>query len=231
MRMREPFLAAEGAARRKTGLCQRCFQFLRIPLRDLASKGFLVVATIKEIQVPLEQLHVGWSGLKHHVAIIAAEKHVVDFDMLRVDKDRSSLLLDEMRRMQIVQCVDDVNCDVGLLTCARMPDGGACDSEEQLSRSRCFAKSVRRTDHRIATVQHRIALEMWGKAEVINEGGKWLKRSRGEALHMGCSHLDPVVARSAITLVVIICFLDYVEEYVNPQEKSMWRQFVCREGL
>src|SRR5262245_6718447 len=109
--------------------------------------------------------------------MIAAEKHAVYFDVLRADIDPSALLLDEMRRMQIVQRVDDVHGDVGLLTCARMPDGGPCDSDEQLSRSRCFAKSVRRTDHRIRTVQHGVAREMWGETEVIHEGRKWLKRS------------------------------------------------------
>src|SRR5262245_53295754 len=126
--------------------------------------------------------------------MIAAQKHAVYFDVLRADIDRSALLLDKMRRMQIVQRVDDVHGDVGRLTCARMPDGGPCDSDEQLSGSRCFAKSMRRTDHRIRTVQHSIALEMCGKAEVIHEAGKWLKRSCGEALHLGCSHSDPLVS-------------------------------------
>src|SRR6478672_6128711 len=134
--------------------------------------------------------------------MIAAEKHAVDFDMLRADIDRSALLLHEMRRMQIVQRVDDVDCDVGLLTCARMPDGGACDTDKQLSRSRGFGESVRRADHRIGTVQHGIARKMWEKAEVLHEGGERLKRSRREALHLGCSHLGPVVNHWNLSCVI-----------------------------
>jgi hypothetical protein len=60
--------------------------------------------------------------LDHDIPIITAKKHAVHCNVFRADIDQAALLLDEVRRMQIVQRVDDVDCNVCFLTGARMPD-------------------------------------------------------------------------------------------------------------
>lgn len=96
-----------------------------IDLLMMASRKFMKLGLVwfcSIAQLRLESK--GWRILD--IAIITAKKHAVHVDKLRADIDQAALLLNEVRRMQIVQRVNDVDCDICLLTCARMPNGGAC---------------------------------------------------------------------------------------------------------
>ena len=130
--MGEPLLTRERTAGRETGVRQRLFEILRVPLGDLAGEGLLVVPAVEEVEVPVEQLLVRRPGLEHDVAAVAGREDTVDLDVLGSDVAGVAGLLDVVGRVQVVQRVDDVDRDVGACAAAGFPDRGARGADEQL---------------------------------------------------------------------------------------------------
>lgn len=167
--MGEPLLARERTAGRDTGVRQRLFEILRVPLGDLAGEGLLVVTAVEEVEIPVEQLLVRRPGLEHDVAAVAGREDTVDLDELGSDAAGIAGLRDVVGLVQVVQRVDDVDRHVGARAAAGFPDRGARGTDKQLRGAGRLTKPVRRADDGIVPVHDGVPREVFGEPQLLDE--------------------------------------------------------------
>ena len=155
----QPLFAFECATTWKPRDGKRVFKIFRIPFANLSRDGLLVVSTVEEIEIAVQELWIGRASLDHHMATVFALEDSVRLDELSTNIDGVTRLAYVVRWMEKVKCIDDIDLDVSTDTRLRSPDRGSRSTNEQLRSSGCFPEFVRGAYDRIVTQHNRIPLE------------------------------------------------------------------------